>query len=157
MERLRLKLGWYLLCLGVCLFLLGCSGLLGEHSLLTRTVHLFIETFRTNQPTTHFMIPISAGVPFGLGMLLVFTSVTAYLMDTYKTFTASALAAVVVLRSVLAALFPLFIAGLFRKIGNQWGASIFAFLALACMPLPYLFYVSTLAFTLRMIESLTCL
>lgn len=94
----------------------------------------------TNQPTTHFMIPISAGAPFGLGMLLVFTSVTAYLMDTYKTFTASALAAVVVLRSVLAALFPLFIAGLFRKIGNQWGASLFAFLASVCTPLPFLFY-----------------
>lgn len=76
-----------------------------------------------------------------MGMLLVFTSVVAYLMDTYQTFTASAIAASVVLRSLLGAMFPLFVTGLFKRVGNQWGGSIFAFLALACAPLPFVFYV----------------
>jgi hypothetical protein len=89
------------------------------------------------------MIPILAGVPFGMGMLLVFSSVVAYLMDTYQRFTASAIAAAVVLRSLLGAMFPLFTAGLFKMVGNQWGASLFAFLALLCMPLPFVFYVSS--------------
>jgi len=75
-------------------------------------------------------------------MLLVFSSVVAYLMDTYQTFTASAIAASVVLRSLLGAMFPLFVAGLFKMVGNEWGASLFAFLALLCFPLPFLFYVS---------------
>ena len=75
-------------------------------------------------------------------MLLVFTSVVAYLMDTYQTYTASAIGASVVLRSLLGAFFPLFTAGLFKRVGNEWGASLFAFLALICLPLPFLFYVS---------------
>jgi hypothetical protein len=41
-------------------------------------------------------------------------------------------------------LFPLITPGLYSKIGTEWGSSIFAFLALLCMPLPFLFYVSTI-------------
>lgn len=77
-----------------------------------------------------------------MGMLLVFTAVVGYLMDTYQHYTASAIAASVLLRSLLGALFPLVTPGLFSKIGAAWGSSIFAFLALLCMPLPFLFYVS---------------
>ena len=76
-----------------------------------------------------------------MGTLMVFSSVVAYLMDTYQTYTASAIAATVVLRSILGALFPLFTSGLFMRIGTRWGASVFAFLALACMPLPFILYV----------------
>ena len=65
-------------------------------------------------------------------------------MDTYQTFTASALAATVVLRSILGAIFPLFVDGLIKDIGIRWGASVFAFMALACAPLPFVIYVSSL-------------
>ncbi|CAG7853408.1 Uncharacterized MFS-type transporter C409.08 [Serendipita indica DSM 11827] len=94
----------------------------------------------STHPNVHFMVPILSGIPFGMGTLMVFAAVVAYLMDTYQTFTASAIAATVVLRSILGALFPLFTSGLFVRIGTQWGASVFAFLALACMPLPFIFY-----------------
>ncbi|KAG8808115.1 hypothetical protein FRC17_004124 [Serendipita sp. 399] len=94
----------------------------------------------TNTPNFHYIIPIMSGIPFGLGTLLIFGSVVAYLMDTYQTLTASAIAASVVLRSVLGALFPLFTSGLFKQVGTRWGASVFAFLALLCTPLPFLFY-----------------
>jgi hypothetical protein len=30
---------------------------------------------------------------------------------------------------------------MFSALGDQWGASVFAFLALLCTPLPFLFYV----------------
>ena len=73
---------------------------------------------------------------------LVFQNVVAYLMDTYLHFCASALAATSVLRAALAATFPLFTDQMFTKLGDQWGASVFAFLALLCTPLPFLFYVS---------------
>lgn len=98
--------------------------------------------YRTTYPSIHYMVPIIGSVPFGMGMLLVFTGVVGYLMDTYQHFCASALAATVVLRSLLGAVFPLFTAGLFKRLGDQWGTSVFAFLALACTPLPLVFYVS---------------
>ena len=64
-------------------------------------------------------------------------------MDTYLHLCASALAATIVLRSILAATFPLFTDQMFSKLGDQWGASVFAFLALLCTPLPFLFYVGS--------------
>jgi hypothetical protein len=44
------------------------------------------------------------------------------------------------LRSVFGAGFPLFTTYMYRNIGLHWAASIPAFLALACAPLPFLFF-----------------
>lgn len=62
-------------------------------------------------------------------------------MDTYTIYSASALAATVILRSTCAAAFPLFSPTLYAALGDQWACSVFAFLALACMPMPWLFWV----------------
>jgi hypothetical protein len=94
----------------------------------------------TNYPNIHWMASISAGVPFGFGMVLVFTSVSAYLVDTYMASAASALAANVVMRSTFAAAFPLFTGYMYAGLGIHWASMIPAFLTLACAPLPFLFY-----------------
>ncbi|KAL7912462.1 major facilitator superfamily domain-containing protein [Trichoderma velutinum] len=94
----------------------------------------------TNYPHIHWMASISAGVPFGFGMVLVFTSISAYLVDTYMAFAASALAANVVMRSTFAAAFPLFTGYMYAGLGIHWASMIPAFLTLACAPLPFLFY-----------------
>lgn len=94
----------------------------------------------TNYPSIHWMASISAGVPFGFGMVLVFTSISAYLVDTYMAFAASALAANVVMRSTFAAAFPLFTGYMYARLGIHWASMIPAFLTLACAPLPFLFY-----------------
>lgn len=62
----------------------------------------------TNGSEIHPLVSIAAGAPFGFGMVLVFVSVKNYLVDTYLIFSASALAATVVMRSVVGAAFPLF-------------------------------------------------
>ncbi|KAK4062502.1 uncharacterized protein Triagg1_9988 [Trichoderma aggressivum f. europaeum] len=94
----------------------------------------------TNYPDIHWMASISACVPFGFGMVLVFTSISAYLVDTYMAFAASALAANVVMRSAFAAAFPLFTGYMYAGLGIHWASMIPAFLTLACAPLPFLFY-----------------
>ncbi|KAL7929198.1 major facilitator superfamily domain-containing protein [Trichoderma chlorosporum] len=94
----------------------------------------------TNSPSIHWIASISAGVPFGFGMVLVFTSISAYLVDTYQVFAASALAANVVMRSTFAAAFPLFTGYMYAGLGIHWASMIPAFLTLACAPLPFLFY-----------------
>ena len=63
-------------------------------------------------------------------------------MDTYRHLCASALAAIVVLRSALAAVFPLFTDKMFQSLGDQWGLTVFAILSLVCAPFPFVFYVS---------------
>lgn len=94
----------------------------------------------TNYPNIHWMASVSAGVPFGFGMVLVFTSVNAYLVDTYMMFTASALAANVVFRSAVAAAFPLFTGYMYDRLGIHWASMIPALLTLVCAPLPFFFY-----------------
>ncbi|EPQ58477.1 MFS general substrate transporter [Gloeophyllum trabeum ATCC 11539] len=98
----------------------------------------------TSQPSVHWMLPVAAGVPFGTGCAQVMQGITAYLMDAYHIYFASAIAATVVLRSMGAFAFPLFCPLMYKKLGDQWACSVFGFLALLCTPMPYLFYVSNL-------------
>lgn len=94
----------------------------------------------TNDPSIHWLASVAAGVPFGFGMVLVFLSVMNYLIDAYTIFAASVLAANSVLRSVFGAVFPLFSTYMYNGLGIHWASSIPAFLALACIPFPFLFY-----------------
>lgn len=94
----------------------------------------------TNYPSIHWMACIAAGVPFGFGMVLVFLSIMNYLIDAYTIFAASVLAANSVLRSCFGAAFPLFTTYMYQGLGIHWASSIPAFLAVACVPFPFLFY-----------------
>ncbi|RFU29421.1 hypothetical protein B7463_g6942, partial [Scytalidium lignicola] len=94
----------------------------------------------TNYPSIHWMASITAGVPFGFGMVVVFLSVLNYLIDAYTIYAASVLAANSILRSLFGAIFPLFTTYMYNNLGIHWASSIPAFLALACLPFPFLFY-----------------
>ncbi|KAF2761513.1 MFS general substrate transporter [Pseudovirgaria hyperparasitica] len=103
----------------------------------------------TNSPNIHWLVSIAAGVPFGFGMVLVFMSIMNYLIDAYTIFAASVLAANSILRSLFGAAFPLFTTQMFRRLGIHWASTIPAFLALACMPFPFLFYKYGAAIRMR--------
>ena len=63
-----------------------------------------------------------------------------YLLDAYTIYAASVLAANSVLRSMFGFAFPLFTNYMYQNLGIHWASSIPAFLALACVPAPFLFY-----------------
>ena len=94
----------------------------------------------TNYPSIHWIVCIIASAPFGFGMVLVFLSGMNYLIDSYTIYAASVLAANSVLRSLFGAAFPLFTNQMYSKLGIHWASSIPAFLALACLPAPFIFY-----------------
>ncbi|KAJ3788558.1 MFS general substrate transporter [Lentinula aff. detonsa] len=94
----------------------------------------------TADPPVHWIVPIIAGFPFGQGVCQILQSSTAYLMDAYEIYFASAIAATIVLRSIFAAVFPVIAPTMFKSLGDAWGMSIFAFLGLACTPIPFLFW-----------------
>ncbi|KAG5657879.1 hypothetical protein KAF25_007912 [Fusarium avenaceum] len=94
----------------------------------------------TTYPDVHWMAPVAAGVPFGLGMSLVFHSIFNYLIDSYTIYAASVLASNAVLRSLFGAAFPLFTKQMYDKLGTQWASSVPAFLSLACLPMPFIFF-----------------
>jgi hypothetical protein len=94
----------------------------------------------TNSPSIHWMASIAAGVPLGFGMVMVYLPVLNYLIDAYTIYAASVLAANAALRSLFGAVFPLFTTYMYENLGIHWASSIPAFLALACVPMPFLFY-----------------
>jgi len=94
----------------------------------------------TNSPSIHWSVSIIGTAPFGFGMLLVFIAIMNYLIDAYTVYAASVLAANSVLRSLFGFAFPLFTTYMFQNLGIHWASSIPAFLALMCVPFPFLFY-----------------
>ncbi|KAI6087175.1 MFS general substrate transporter [Hypoxylon rubiginosum] len=94
----------------------------------------------TNGPEIHWIVCIIASGFFAAGLVLVFLSLMNYLVDSYVIYAASVLAANTVLRSLFGAAFPLFTTPMYGNLGVHWASSIPAFLALACLPFPFLFY-----------------
>ncbi|OBZ70128.1 hypothetical protein A0H81_09818 [Grifola frondosa] len=84
--------------------------------------------------------PCSSGIPFGFGMVIIYFSANAYLIDAFPGYVASALAAKTVIRSGSGAAMPLFITAMYHNLGNGWAASTWAFISLAMIPIPFLFY-----------------
>ncbi len=63
-----------------------------------------------------------------------------YLVDAYTRYAASAMAAVTILRSLVGALLPLCGQVMFDKMGVGWGNSVLGFIALALVPIPWVFW-----------------
>ncbi|KAK4214525.1 major facilitator superfamily domain-containing protein [Rhypophila decipiens] len=94
----------------------------------------------TNGASIHWIVPIIASSFFAAGLVMVFLSLLGYLLDSYTVFAASVLAANAVLRSLFGAAFPLFTMNMYENLGLHWASSVPAFLALACVPFPFLFW-----------------
>jgi hypothetical protein len=86
-------------------------------------------------------VPVLAGVPFGWGCLSIFISATTYLVDVYEAANgASAVAANGILRYGFGAAFPLFTLQMYSGIGIHWAGSVFAFVSVLLMPVPWVFF-----------------
>ncbi|OQV08629.1 hypothetical protein CLAIMM_12870 [Cladophialophora immunda] len=95
----------------------------------------------TAKKEIHWISPIIATIPFGIGNLLVFCSCVLYLIDTYGPLTgASAAAANGFLRYVIGAVFPLFTVQMYRGMGVAWATSLLGFVTIALLPIPWVLY-----------------
>ncbi|KAM3528991.1 hypothetical protein NHJ13051_002137 [Beauveria bassiana] len=101
-------------------------------------VGLFIYGW-TAQYKVHWIVPIIGTAIMGVGNLVIFMSLQLYLVDTFTIYAASALAANSVVRSLLGAVLPLAGGPMYQKLGLGWGNSLLAFIAVALIPVPWLF------------------
>jgi MFS family permease len=101
---------------------------------------LFIFAW-TSDKSIPWIAPCIGAVCIGVGFFTIFQAALNYLIDTFQRYAASAVAANTFLRSMLAGAFPLFIGPLIGKLGIDWGISIFAFISVALIPIPYLFFI----------------
>lgn len=94
----------------------------------------------TNDPAVFWLISVSAGVFIGFGMVLLYMSLTNYIVDAYLGYAASALAATTVVRSGAAAVFPLFTSRMYDDLGIHWASSVPGFMSVIFVPALLAFY-----------------
>lgn len=94
----------------------------------------------TSRESIHWIVPCLSGVFFGIAVFQIFFCIIVYFSFTYSPIiVASALAANNLLRYLMSSIFPLFIVQMYQKLGVQWASSLFGFIALGMMPLPWVF------------------
>ncbi|KAH8591485.1 major facilitator superfamily domain-containing protein [Bisporella sp. PMI_857] len=95
----------------------------------------------TSDKSIPWIAPCIALTLVGLGFFTIFQSALNYLIDTFQRYAASAVAANTFLRSVFAAVFPLFVTPMFHNTGIPWASSILGFIGVTMLPIPFLFYI----------------
>ena len=89
----------------------------------------------------HWVVPLLAGLPFGCATSSSYFAGLVYLGHVYQAdVSASVLAALGLLRYSLSSTPPYFIIKMYEALGPQWAGSVFAFLSLALLPLPWAFW-----------------
>jgi hypothetical protein len=95
----------------------------------------------TSPKHVFWLAPCIGLVCMGFGFFTIFQAALNYLIDTFQRYGASAIAANTFLRSLFAGVFPLFVNPMFHALGIPWASSLLGFIAVALIPIPYLFYV----------------
>lgn len=94
----------------------------------------------TSYPSVHWIVPIIASAMFGAGIYVIILSILNYVVDSYQTYSASALAGVILVRNIVGAGFPLFAAQMYSKLDYEWASSLLAFIAILLVPIPFIFF-----------------
>jgi len=93
----------------------------------------------TSRPNIPFVVPMLAGVFFGMGFVLIFMALLNYLTDAYEVFAASAMAAASCARSLAGAVLPFAALPMYTRLGIPWAISLLAFVSLGMCAIPFLF------------------
>ncbi|XBW35723.1 hypothetical protein QEN19_001293 [Hanseniaspora menglaensis] len=74
---------------------------------------------------------------FGIGVFFSFTSIFSYLIDAYRLYAASAMAANSLMRSYMSGIFPLFTRYMFNRLGVNWAVFLIAMICVCMVPIPF--------------------
>ena len=94
----------------------------------------------TAYPSISPWSPLAASVLFGYGILCVFISCYQYIIDSYESFSASALASVTLIRYVIAGGMVEVAIPFYDRLGVQDTLTVLACLSALLVPVPYAFY-----------------
>ena len=94
----------------------------------------------TSFPSVHWIVPIIASAMFGAGIYIIILSILNYVVDSYQTYSASALAGVILVRNIVGAGFPLFATQMYSKLDYEWASSLLGFIAILLVPIPFIFF-----------------
>lgn len=94
----------------------------------------------TGRNDIHWMCPTASAIPFGFGLILIFFINMLYFGISFPPASvASALGANNLLRYLLASVFPLFTTQMYERLHIDWATSLFAFISILLLPIPWFF------------------
>ncbi|OJJ66699.1 hypothetical protein ASPBRDRAFT_188051 [Aspergillus brasiliensis CBS 101740] len=79
---------------------------------------------------THWIMPNIGALIYTMGTISCLQGMQTYIVDSYQTYAASAMAACAVLRSLCGFGFPLFAPYMYNTLGYGWGTSVLAFIVM---------------------------
>ncbi|KAL5357405.1 major facilitator superfamily domain-containing protein [Aspergillus floccosus] len=80
---------------------------------------------------THWIMPNIGALIFTAGTISCLQGMQTYIVDSYQTYAASAMAACAILRSLCGFAFPLLAPYMYASLGYGWGTSVLAFITMA--------------------------
>lgn len=90
--------------------------------------------------SVHWIVQAIAITLFIWAVFIMYLAVFSYLADCYGPYASSALAGQSLARNLMGTAFPLFTNQMLRALGYKWANSLFAFIALFMIPIPYALY-----------------
>jgi hypothetical protein len=133
-ENRRLPLG----CIGGPVFAISLFWLVKSQLLCVQQSLIILQGW-TASPSIHWIVPMLAGLPFGIGLLLLWMALLNYLTDAYKNTAASALAASACTRSIFGAALPFAAKPMYDSLGVHWASSLLGFVSLGLAVVPFVF------------------
>ncbi|KAK4240185.1 hypothetical protein C8A03DRAFT_13503 [Achaetomium macrosporum] len=90
----------------------------------------------------HWLVPLASMVPYGVAYHLIYVAIVNYVADAYGIYSASALAAMSMTRSVAGTLLPLAIEDMIAALGIAWSCTLLAGISalLALVPFGFIAY-----------------
>lgn len=82
------------------------------------------------QGRAHWIMPNMGALIFTAGTISCLQGMQTYIVDSYQTYAASAMAACAILRSLAGFAFPLFAPYMYDALGYGWGTSVIAFISI---------------------------
>lgn len=89
----------------------------------------------------HWIVPMIGSAFFGAGTVLVFSGTFGFLVDGYRLYAASAMAANAFVRCILSSAFPLFTRQMYQNWSYHWATSLLGFVTCLMIPIPFVFYI----------------
>lgn len=89
--------------------------------------------------SVHWIVPTLGGVPLGIGFVMIFVALANYIVDAYKTYSASAMGATSISRSTFGVVLPFASRPMYRSLGIAWACSLLGFASLVMCLIPYVF------------------
>lgn len=95
----------------------------------------------TAQAQTHWMGPMVGSAVFAYGLMMTFNSIQNWIVDAFFPYSAAAMAAASLLRSVTGCILPIFSDSLFKNLGYGWGGTLLALVSIPAIPAPLLLFL----------------